>query len=191
MSAVADAIQWAESEGVTLLAHGDRLTLKAKQQPPPELIAKLQTHKPEIVATLTTLYRNRLACSSGVSYDWLKTHYFTADDIAEIDQGMYPDPEALGRLIRGSMLSRPAMPEVHTPIDTSLCVDIGNGTSEINVPTRPYTAAPASPEWRYARDQSIDHLMDCKACHAPTSRYCAVGADLRQQYNHAPSEACR
>lgn len=56
-------------------------------------------------------------------------------------------------------------------------------------PTRyTLTAATASPEWRQARDQYINHLMGCRACHAPSSRYCATGADLRQQYNVTPME---
>ena len=46
-----------------------------------------------------------------------------------------------------------------------------------------HTAATASPEWITARDQYIHHLMPCRACHAPTGRYCATGADLRQRYN--------
>jgi hypothetical protein len=44
-------------------------------------------------------------------------------------------------------------------------------------------AATAAPEWIAARDQYINHLMDCRACYAPTGRYCVAGADLRQQYN--------
>ncbi len=50
------------------------------------------------------------------------------------------------------------------------------------------TAATASPEWRLARDNYIGHLMACRACHAPTGRYCASGAELRQQYNQASME---
>ena len=100
MTAAADAIQWAESEGVTLLAHGNRLTLEANQPPPSELIAKLQTHKLAIVATLTASYRDRLTRSSGVPFAWLEAHYFTPEDMADIKAGLYPDPEALGQLIR-------------------------------------------------------------------------------------------
>tara|TARA_R110001599_G_scaffold86669_1_gene232241 strand:+ start:63345 stop:63719 length:375 start_codon:yes stop_codon:yes gene_type:complete len=50
------------------------------------------------------------------------------------------------------------------------------------------TAATASPEWHKAREQYINHLMGCRACHAPTSRYCVTGADLRQQYTVTPME---
>lgn len=45
-----------------------------------------------------------------------------------------------------------------------------------------HTAATASPEWIASRDSYISHLMTCRDCHAPTGRYCAAGADLRQRY---------
>ncbi len=48
-----------------------------------------------------------------------------------------------------------------------------------------FTAATASPEWHHTRDQYLNHLMVCRACHAPTSRYCPVGAELRADYNVA------
>ncbi|WP_141124103.1 hypothetical protein [Pseudomonas marincola] len=48
------------------------------------------------------------------------------------------------------------------------------------------TAVTASPEWRHARDQYINHLMTCRGCYAPVSRYCAAGAKLRQRYDRAP-----
>ncbi|WP_324731587.1 hypothetical protein [Pseudomonas paeninsulae] len=50
------------------------------------------------------------------------------------------------------------------------------------------TAVTASPEWRQARDQYHNHLMPCRACYAPTGRYCAAGADLRTTYNSTPME---
>ncbi|MDA7085496.1 hypothetical protein PH586_03700 [Pseudomonas sp. SA3-5] len=50
------------------------------------------------------------------------------------------------------------------------------------------TAATASLNWRQIRDQYINHLMNCRACHAPTNRYCASGADLRQHYEQTPME---
>lgn len=46
------------------------------------------------------------------------------------------------------------------------------------------SAATAAPEWIAVRDQYINHLMSCRACYAPTDRYCASGAGLRQQYNN-------
>lgn len=51
-----------------------------------------------------------------------------------------------------------------------------------------HTAATASPEWITARDQYIGHLMACRDCYAPTSRYCASGANLRLRYNTISEE---
>jgi len=48
------------------------------------------------------------------------------------------------------------------------------------------TAATATPEWRHARDRYMNHLMACRACNAPTSRYCQTGDDLRAIYNATP-----
>lgn len=46
------------------------------------------------------------------------------------------------------------------------------------------TAATASPEWRQGRDLYLQHLMTCRACHAPSNRHCMIGAGLRQQYDN-------
>lgn len=48
------------------------------------------------------------------------------------------------------------------------------------------SAAAATPEWRHARDQYLNHIMVCRACYAPTSRYCLAGADLRASYERTP-----
>lgn len=57
------------------------------------------------------------------------------------------------------------------------------------LPARTYSnAAMATPEWRYARDQYINHLMACRSCCAPTARHCAAGADLRAIYDQTPME---
>ena len=45
-----------------------------------------------------------------------------------------------------------------------------------------HTAATATLEWIAARDQYVSHLMACCACYAPNGRYCAAGAELRQQF---------
>ena len=50
------------------------------------------------------------------------------------------------------------------------------------------TAATATPEWRHARDQYINHLMTCRACYAPTGRHCQTGAELRAIYDSTPME---
>lgn len=51
------------------------------------------------------------------------------------------------------------------------------------------TAATASSEWHQSRNLYIGHLMSCRACHAPTIRYCAKGAALRQRYDNTSMEA--
>lgn len=51
------------------------------------------------------------------------------------------------------------------------------------------TAATASSEWHQSRNLYIGHLMSCRACHAPTIRYCATGAVLRQRYDNTPMES--
>lgn len=50
------------------------------------------------------------------------------------------------------------------------------------------TAATATPEWRHARDQYLNHIMACRACYAPTSRYCLAGVDLRASYEKTTME---
>lgn len=51
------------------------------------------------------------------------------------------------------------------------------------------TASTASSEWHQSRNLYIGHLMSCRACHAPTVRYCARGAALRQRYDNISMEA--
>lgn len=50
------------------------------------------------------------------------------------------------------------------------------------------TAATATPEWRHSRDQHMNHLMACRACYAPTGRYCQTGDELRATYVSTPME---
>ena len=52
-------------------------------------------------------------------------------------------------------------------------------------------ASNATPEWRNARDQYINHLMECRSCCAPTARHCPAGADLRAAYDRTPMESCQ
>jgi len=50
-------------------------------------------------------------------------------------------------------------------------------------------AATATPEWRQARDQYLNHIMVCRSCYAPTARNCQDGAELRADYENTPMEA--
>jgi hypothetical protein len=49
------------------------------------------------------------------------------------------------------------------------------------------SAATALPEWRHACEHP-NHNMVCRACYAPTTRYCLAGADLRASYENTPME---
>lgn len=51
------------------------------------------------------------------------------------------------------------------------------------------SAATATPEWRQARDQYLNHIMVCRSCYAPTGRHCTAGAHLRACYDTTPMEA--
>ena len=56
--------------------------------------------------------------------------------------------------------------------------------------TNPHaSAATATPEWRHARDQYLNHIMVCRSCYAPTGRYCTAGVQLRASYDATPMEA--
>ena len=60
------------------------------------------------------------------------------------------------------------------------------------LPASTYTnAANATPEWRHARDQYLNHVMTCRACCAPKARYCLTGTDLRATYDRTPMESSR
>ena len=52
-----------------------------------------------------------------------------------------------------------------------------------------HTAATASADWLTARDQLYQHLMTCRACHAPAGRYCPSGSELLRHYNDTSQEA--
>ncbi|WP_019410438.1 hypothetical protein [Pseudomonas psychrophila] len=51
------------------------------------------------------------------------------------------------------------------------------------------SAASATPEWRNARDQYLNHIMVCRSCYAPTGRHCTVGSQLRASYDSKTMEA--
>lgn len=53
------------------------------------------------------------------------------------------------------------------------------------------TAANATPEWRRARDQYLNHIMMCRACraHLPKSpTHCPTGAELRERYDRQTTQ---
>ena len=102
MSAAA-ILEWAAAEGVRLVAQDDRITWQADHMPPADLLVRLKEHRQAIIVALAerrSRYRNAVAKAAGVPWHWLEAHYFWPADLADIDKGRYPDPVALGRLIR-------------------------------------------------------------------------------------------
>lgn len=77
----------------------------------------------------------------------------------------------LAELSSTSETDKPEPPHTDTPEQ-----------DQTDSPPRILTAATASPDWLRARDQYIDHLMGCLACHAPTGRYCPASISIRQTY---------
>lgn len=98
MSAAA-VLEWAAAEGVRLEVRQGRIAWQADHQPPADLLARLQQHRQAVIETLEHQYQNAVATAAGVPWDWLMTHYFTADDQAEIERGRR-DPVAFGQLIK-------------------------------------------------------------------------------------------
>lgn len=59
-------------------------------------------------------------------------------------------------------------------------------TEELKEERYTLTAATASHEWRETRDRYVTHLMKCRACHAPTNRFCSLGRSARELYDSTP-----
>lgn len=102
----ADLLEWAEAEGVRLAVKQKRICWQADHAPPPELLERIKAHKQEIIDAIAQHYRDTLAQAAGVPFDWLAAHYFTADDLANIErgEGKYADPAAFGAWLRRSAL---------------------------------------------------------------------------------------
>jgi hypothetical protein len=50
--------------------------------------------------TDTANYRATLEKAAGVPFDWMLAHYFTDNDLVDMDRGLWPDPAALGAFIK-------------------------------------------------------------------------------------------
>lgn len=79
--------------------------------------------------------------------------------------------------------------------ETVACTAVTAVTSEIinsGNQTRPsnWAAVQASPRWVSARNAFVSHLMSCRGCYSPTSRYCGEGEQLRQSYSEAGRDEC-
>ncbi|MCY1435893.1 hypothetical protein D3C76_1041680 [compost metagenome] len=118
-----------------------------------------------------TRWLERLADVLGCSPAWLiETGRVTAEDLAT----MGPIGRA-ARLIRSYGWEAPPAPAIDRFKQTATH-DHGAHRS----------AETATPEWRHARDQYLNHIMACRACYAPRARHCLAGADLRASYENTP-----
>lgn len=176
----------ASAEGVALVLEGDRLTWAADHQPSGDLLTSIKAHRLEIIAALgaannstaeAQAWLTRVAYLLGCSPAYLWKHGFIdRHDLAEQSR---IHPHFVVPLIRSNpawVQERPSTPAL-------------SGLRQKYIRARrALTATAATPDWRLAYDRYINHLMLCRACHAPTSRYCVTGAELRQRYDQTPME---
>ena len=179
MSAV-EVLSRATAEGMVLVLEGDRLTWAADHQPPVDLLASIKAHRLEIIAALgaaddstaeAQAWLTRVACLLECSPGYLLEHGFI--DRHDLAEQLRIHPRLVVLLIRSNSAwvpERPGTPAPSAPEQEYNCVRCA------------LTAATATPEWRPAHDRYVNHLMLCRACHAPKGRYCVTGAELRQRY---------
>ena len=136
---------------------------------------------PAPATALPITYLARVARKLGVAPGLLLEQGFI--DQQDMLEMAFNDPGSLVKLIR----SNPAWDQ---PAKQAECIT--KGTTEY-IEEQPQhfilTAATATTEWRAARDQYIQHRMNCPVCRAPKSLLCSDGTALRQQYENAPMES--
>jgi len=179
-------IESAAAAGVHLATRNGQIELTAKERPDAQLLEQLRTHK---AAVITELERLQWLWLERVAHLLQSTpeHLLQSGLIDDVDllEQWRTEPRHAAALIQQAANSitetdRPEPPQVNT---------VNTPTREqTDSPAHILTAATASPDWLLARDQYMGHLMTCPACYAPTGRYCATGADLRQQYQFTPME---
>jgi len=107
-------------------------------------------------------------------------------EVAQQQAGVLVGMAEAGASVRAfeAAAGAPPAPAVPAPPPAPAAERTAEATSE---PQRfIQTAATASPTWLATRDSYVGHLMTCRACHAPTGRYCPTGAELRATYNNTP-----
>lgn len=179
----AELLSRASAEGVVLVLEGDRLTWTADHQPPIDLLTSIKAHRLEIIAALDSTAEAQAWLASVArllecSPVYLLEHGFIDQhDLAE-QRRIYP------RFVMPLIRNNPAWVQERpgTPAPSA-------SEQEYNRTRCALTAATATPEWRRAHDLYVNHLMLCRACHAPTSRYCVTGAELCKQYDQTPMES--
>lgn len=184
----AELIHRASVAGVEMaLSQEGGLRLRADFEPPAELLAELVAHKIEIIAVLSaandpmlsSAWLARVAGLLGtrpavlMEEGHLEPHDLV--ELADVDVVLVADT------IRASPAWIDRSQRVEQPAEA-------HGGEEPEPQHIVHTAATASQAWREADAANTTHLMSCRACHAPTGRYCAAGVDLRQRYNNTPME---
>ena len=180
----AELLSCASAEGVALILEGGRLTWTADHQPPIDLLTNIKAHRLEIIAALgatndstaeAKAWLARVACLLECSPGYLLEHGFI--DRHDLAEQRRIHPCFVVPLIR----SNPAWAQER--------LDIPAPSAPEQKHNRARCALTATtPEWCRAYDPYINHLMLCRACHAPTNRYCVIGAELRQRYDQTPME---
>lgn len=179
-----ELLNLARAEGVSMVLEGGQLRLSADRQPPAELLAEIKAYRLEIIEALSAAndppphglaWLTRVARLLGCSPDYLLTRGFI--DRHDLAEQYRTHPRIVARLIRSH-------PDWSPPEPPAIELHDAGQPQHVH-----HCAATASPEWRQARDQYINHLMPCRACHAATDRYCVTGAELRQRYEQIPMES--
>ena len=181
-----EVLSRASAEGVALVLEGDRLTWTADHQPPVDLLTSIKAHRLEIIAALGAVddstaeaqaWLAHVACLLECSPGYLLEHGFI--DRHDLTEQRRIHPRFVVPLIRSNPAWSQERP--HTPAPSA-------PEQKFNRARCVLTAATATPEWCRAHDQYVNHLMLCRACHAPKGRYCLIATELRQQYDQAPME---
>lgn len=168
----AELLSRASAEGVALVLEGDRLTWTADHQPPVDLLTSIKAHRLEIIAALNSTAEAQAWLASVArllecSPVYLLEHGFIdRHDLAE-QRRIHP------RFVVPLIRSNPAWVQ-EQPAPASSAPE-----QEYNRARCALTAATATPEWCRAYDRYLNHLMLCRACHAPIGRYCVTAIELR------------
>lgn len=185
----AELIHRASEAGVELMVmQNGRLQLRADRQPSADLLAELVAHKVEIITALNAANDPMLSSAllahvarllntrPGVL---LEGGHLEQRDLVELAG---TDPALVADVIRTS----PTW--IHPPRQIEHTHEV-HAVEEFPQQRTVHTAVTASQAWRESSAAHINHLMKCRECYAPLSRYCAAGRDLRQLYNRTPMEA--
>jgi hypothetical protein len=178
----------ASAAGVDMVVSQDGcLQLRAVHPPSDDLLAELAAHKIEIIIALnaandsmpSSAWLSRVAGLLGTSPAVLMEEgHLEPHDLVELAGA---DVVLVADTIRASPAWIDRSQRVEQPAEA-------HGVEELEPQHIVHTAATASKAWREADAANTKHLMSCRACHAPTDRFCAAGVDLRQRYNNTPME---